>query len=302
MMKARLYPTLFALMLAACGGNPSPQTVGELPTLAQLPTETATPTVPTATLTLTVTATETASATPTATLSVTPSATITDTPTPTSTDTPTITPTPLPPADNEGILALLQLAAQATVLPQAFIQPAVPTAAPLPGVTQASPVTCAILPPGGFGPVFLNDPTLITQIGCPIGITASMDSASQLYERGGMFWLQGPPPVIYALTNTGRFGRYDDTYNADSDPFSGGEAPPAGLIEPVRGFGKVWRLNGDVRTNLGWATNDESGASATVQLFDRGQMIYLPQRGEIIVMIYDVGGSTGTWRAVPGSF
>jgi hypothetical protein len=73
------------------------------------------------------------------------------------------------------------------------------------------------------------------------------------------------------------------------------------LIEPVRGFGKVWRLHPDVRSGLGWATNGESGGTSSVQFFDRGQMIYLPERGEIIIMSFDPGNVTGTWRAVPGS-
>jgi hypothetical protein len=302
MTKTRFYPILFVLLLAACGGESTPQTVGELPTLAQLPTETPTLTPLPNTATLTTTPTETPTATITITPTVTPSTTITDTPSPTPTSTPTITNTPAPTEDNEGISALMQLALQATVLPQTVVQPAVPTTPLTTGLTTISPNTCPILPPGGFGTVFANDPSVAAQIGCPVGITASVSSASQLYERGGMFWLAGPPPIIYALYNTGRFSRYDDTYNATSDPFSGGETPPSGLLEPVRGFGKVWRSNADVRNNLGWATNDESGATATVQLFDRGQMVALPERGEIILMVFDSGGATGTWRAVPGSF
>lgn len=129
----------------------------------------------------------------------------------------------------------------------------------------------------------------------------SVSSASQIYEHGGMFWLQGPPSAIYALQGTGRFQRYDDTYDANTDPFSGGETPPNGLREPVRGFGKVWRSNPDVRNGLGWATSDEGGGASPIQLFDRGQMVYLPQRGEIIIMAFDPGGVTGTWRAFAGS-
>jgi len=288
------------VLLAGCGGTQTPQTVGDLPTLAQLPTETATPTLPPITPSATTTPSETPTVIASTTTTVTPSATITDTPTPTFTSTPTITPTTPPPPDNDAVLSLVALAAQATVLPQNLIQPLAPTAAGVPSVVTA-PASCPFPPSGGFGVVFASDSTLIQQIGCPSGVSASLSSASQLYERGGMFWLQGPPPVIYALLGSGRFQRYDDTYNATTDPFSGGEAPPPGLLEPVRGFGKVWRLNPDVRNGLGWAKNDEIGGTASVQLFDRGQMVYLPQRGEIIVMIYDPGNVTGIWRAVPGS-
>lgn len=283
------------LLLAACGGTPTPQTVGGLPTIAQLPTVTATPTPPPATPSATLTASQTPTAIPSVTPTVTPSATITDTPSPTPTLTPTITPTTPPPPDNDALLSLLELAAQATILPQNLVQPVlVPT-------TASAPTSCPVPPSGGFGTAFAGDPTLIQLIGCPVGATTPVSSASQLFQQGGMFWLQGPPPVIYALLGSGRFQRYDDTYNAATDPFSGGETPPSGLLEPVRGFGKVWRTYPDVRAGLGWATTDESGSTATMQLFDRGQMVYLPQRGEIIIMAFDPGNVTGTWRAVAGS-
>jgi hypothetical protein len=296
-------PFLFVLiiLLIACSGTPTPETVGDLPTMAQLPTETATPTLPPVTPSPTTTASLTPTVTASVTSTVTPSATITDTPTPTFTNTPTITPTTPPPPDNDAVLSLVALAAQATVLPQNLMPVVVPTVAGAPVAVGTAPTSCPVPPSGGFGVVFANDATLIQLIGCPVGTATSVSSASQLYERGGMFWLQGPPPVIYALLGSRRFQRYDDTYNASTDPFSGGEAPPPGLLEPVRGFGKVWRSNPDVRNGLGWATNDEVGGTASIQLFDRGQMLYLPQRGEIIIMTFDPGNVTGTWRAVPGS-
>jgi hypothetical protein len=199
------------------------------------------------------------------------------------------------------VLSLIQLAQQATILPQNLVQPAlVPTTAGVGSVLPA-PTSCAVPPSGGFGTAFASDPTLIQLIGCPTGMPLLVNSASQNYEHGVMFWLQGPPPVIYALLGSGRFQRYDDTYNSNTDPFSGGENPPSGLKEPVRGFGKVWRSNPDVRGGLGWATSDEGGSKSPIQLFDRGQMVYLPQRGEIIIMVFDPGGVTGTWRAMAGS-
>ncbi len=271
------------VMLAACGSN-TPQDTAGLPTLAELPTQI--PTIPptetqpveaTAEIVPIDTATETA--TPTVTLTVTPSATITDTPTPTFTATPPATATEIPTADNEGLVALALMALNATVLPQTAPQTVPPT---LPGGVIPIPTTvttnCVYPPPGGFGTIFLSNPALVQQIGCPVGappVTASELSAVQGYERGQMVWLQGPPTSIYALFSTGRFQRYDDTYDANTDPVSGGETPPSGLKEPVRGFGKVWRTYPEVRTGLGWAVDDESGAQATVQVFERGQMIFL---------------------------
>jgi hypothetical protein len=199
------------------------------------------------------------------------------------------------------VSSLLALAAQATILPQNMVQPAFVPTTVVAGSVLPAPTACAVPPGGGFGTVFASDATLIQLIGCPVGSPVSVSSASQNFEHGGMFWLQGPPSVIYALLGSGRFQRYDDTYNATTDPFSGGETPPNGLREPVRGFGKVWRSNPEVRGGLGWATTDETGNTATILLFDRGQMVHLPQRGEIIIMSFDPGNVTGNWRAVAGS-
>jgi hypothetical protein len=291
---------LIALLFAACG---TPQESADLPTLAEFPTASATTrpseTLP-ATFTLIPTETETPTATPTGTLSITPSATITDTPTSTPTDTPTFTPAP---PDNDAISALVELAAQATILPPDFVIPpqtpgALPVSTPLAG-------SCSFPPPGGFNAVYISDPTLAQQIGCPLGAPptpASYSSAYQPFERGGMIWLQGAPNLIYVLSNNGRFQRFDDTYNASTDPISGGETPPSGLREPVRGFGKVWRQNPNIRADLGWGVTDELGNNATILRFDRGQMMYLPQRGEILVLVEDPGGLTGSWRAFAGSY
>ncbi len=296
---------MIGLLLAACGGN-TPQTVGELPTVAVLPTLTDTLLVigtdtPTASPTATTTDTATATALVSDTPSVTPSATITDTPTPTVTITPLPSDTPLPTADNEGLLALVQLAAHATVLPSNLLPPLAPTAAGavVPTIPAVAP-TCATPPTGGFAAVYASDPALAAQMGCPLGVI-SFASASQTYQVGDMLWMAGPPQAIYVLFSTGRFQRYDDTFNAAVDPESGGETPPVGLREPVRGFGKVWRTFGEVRA-IGWAMTEETGGQATAQIFERGQMVYLPQRGMIFVLITDNGGLSGGWRAVPGSF
>jgi hypothetical protein len=305
------------VLVAAAACSPAASTQqADLPTLAALPTLTATTASPTEPVTRTpvkIVASEppTEIVPATATPTVTPSTTITDTPTPTATDTPLPTDTEIPTADNEGLVALAQLALNATVLPPATLIPtaaqAALTATLPPGVIQIppAPTTCTYPPPGGFATVFLSNPGLVAQIGCPVGVppvAANIPSAAQVFEHGEMMWLQGPPPVIYALFSSGRWQRYDDTFNANTDPFSGGETAPPGLKEPVRGFGKVWRNSPEVRGGLGWATGDEAGGQAVVQLFDRGEMIYLPERGMIYTLVFDAGGLSGSWQAVPGSF
>lgn len=289
---------VLALILTACGGNPTPDSSAGLPTVAQLPTLTATLTFTpsqTATPSHTPTSTFTATITPTETVTVTPSTTITDTP------TPTFTPSPSPTQRQSPLLFLAQVAARATVLPAQF-QP--PTPLPSQGnqsipLVAQSPSSCPQLPPGGFGVLFFGTPALVGQLGCASGTATTVNNALQTFERGTMIWLNGP---IYVLLDDGRFWRYDDSFVAGVDPESGGEVPPAGLLEPVRGFGKIWRTVPDVRSGLGWGTSAEAGGSATRQRFERGWMIDLTQRGDILVLVEDPGGATGSWQAYPGSF
>ncbi|HEX2907370.1 MAG TPA: hypothetical protein VHO69_10950 [Phototrophicaceae bacterium] len=298
---------LLLLGLAACGTTPTPE-AANLPTLAALPTLTATTTPPPVTPSATPTPTLTVSATLTLTATVTPSATITETATPTASNTPLPTETFEPTSDNQGIIALAMTAAKATILPQSpETATAVAGFSVAPTLSGTSgPVICQYPPPGGFGPIYSSDPTLAAQLGCPtpVGqapVTAALSSAVQNFERGQMVWMQ--PNIIYALFAAGRFQRYDDTYNTSTDPASGGETAPAGLIEPVRGFGKVWRSFPEVRTGLGWARDAEAGDSATVLTFERGQMIALAQHSQILILVYDAGSvTTGSWRSVPGSF
>lgn len=86
-------------------------------------------------------------------------------------------------------------------------------------------------------------------------------AAQQPFERGFMLWLQ-PSNTIYVFFNN--YG--GQSYRVYTDNFKEGDpesdpslTPPAGLLQPVRGFGLIWRSHPEVRDNLGWATAPESG-------------------------------------------
>jgi hypothetical protein len=248
---------------------------------------------------------------PSVTISVTPSSTITDTPSPTVTWTPSATLEPDP------LVSLAELALQATVLPPTYIVPAAPV---VPGGTQAAgqplpPIitatsasivptldtNCQFLPDGNFGLALSNNPTLLGQMGCPVGAPPTptqLSVAIQGFERGWMLWVSQPTPTIYALFEDGFYRRYPDTWNPATDAASSGEPPPPDRLEPVRGFGKVWRDNPEVRDGLGWGINGEQGDTASVLSFAQGQMIFLPSRGEIFVITGD--STQGGWLIAPG--
>jgi hypothetical protein len=314
-----LLSILLLIVLASC--DPATPQVVELPTVAVLPTlaDTATPTLTlTATGTFTETATLDPSVTPTVSATWTPSATITDTPSPTPTRTPVPTAEPRPVNDLISIaqqativtLDPTQIVFQSTMIAATIIAsggtPAPGGGTPIiggtPGTAVATPSNCSFTPMGGFATVYNSNPTLQSQLGCAINMAVTYGSALQTFERGMMLWVQGPPMSIYLLYPDGSYRRLDDTYIEGVDPISGGETPPSGFLEPVRGFGKVWRTYQDVRAAFGWATANESGGQSSAQPFNRGLMISLPQQGQILVFVDDGSGIVGRWSAVAGSF
>jgi hypothetical protein len=329
---------LAVLLLARC----VPQDSFEpLPTLVQLPTRTAAPVTsiaqlpPSWTPTFTLTAEGNASATQvnsisTSTARVTASATITDTP------APTLTASPVPTAEPRAVDDLLSLALVATVVTPigggvvgggggvvgigggptpTFIN--LPPAAvgtvyyPPPvggGNASATPFnvsTCLTTPQGNFAAIYNVNPLIATQLGCAVSAAVPMASAGQAFERGTMVWLQiGAPPSILSLATGGRFQRFDDTFAEGVDPVSGNLVPPApNLIEPIRGFGKVWRANPAVQNGIGWAVAAETGGTATLQTFERGLMIALPQFNTVYMLVNDANStSAGGWQSFGGGF
>jgi hypothetical protein len=121
---------------------------------------------------------------------------------------------------------------------------------------------------------FLN-PVFHRYMGCPQGTVGGVRTAEQYFERGVMVWVElttasgaldrrifvirgVPLPLTYFIF-------YDPW--SEGEPESAGLTPPTGLLEPRRGFGKVWRDFPEVREALGWATLPEVAHSATVQPF-----------------------------------
>jgi hypothetical protein len=279
---------------------------------------------PDASSTATHTATETAPAGSATYVTFTPSDTLDVTYTPAPSRTATATGTPAP----QGLELLALLSAGFTVLPpeirynpatQTALAVAVtnaartgtvsvgtPTTAQLAAATfppTAAPILCALPPPTTISSLLSGEPNLLNQLGCPIGSTIQISAASQPFQNGAMIYVSGAPGDIFALTNDGRFRRYPDTWVSGVDPDSAGLTPPPGLVEPIRGFGKVWRSFSDVGAALGWATAGESGATAALLLFERGRALFLPQRNESILLITDAGTlDAGTWRSLIGAF
>lgn len=158
---------------------------------------------------------------------------------------------------------------------------------------------CAAPPAGGFGTIYNSDPSVSSRLSCPIDSAVMLAAAYQPFERGLMIWVSqvgtSGQPGIYVFYNNNTYQRFIDTWREGVDANSGGFTPPTGLQEPVRGFGKVWREAGGVRDGLGWATSVEAGTTGVIQVFERGEMLYIAINGQTYIA---VAGTPGTWTSV----
>lgn len=118
---------------------------------------------------------------------------------------------------------------------------------------------------------------------------------------------QGGARTVYVLFgDNATVAQVPDTWTAGTDPVSTGLTPPAGLVEPQRDFGKVWRegTNLHIRQRLGWAMGAERGAAGAWQPYEHGEMIWTPVPKQIFVL-GERGQTTATpnaWRLYPDHF
>lgn len=153
-----------------------------------------------------------------------------------------------------------------------------PTATP-PGPTPTStPAPCAIMPVLGFGSLWNSNASVRTCLGCPTQPEGGVWMAEEKFQNGTMFW-RDDTDVIYVLFKDGTWQQFADTWHAGDPETDPSLVPPAGLYQPRRGFGKLWRENPLVRSQLGWATTEERGFTGSLQPFQNGLMIYSNQLG-----------------------
>ena len=108
--------------------------------------------------------------------------------------------------------------------------------------------------------------------------------AWQPFVWGAMYWVPGHPGEpghIFALIYNRRDGYtwrwYADTYQ-EGEPITYPSDPPPGTFPPIRGFGKVWSTNPELREALGWATLPEQA--------DSGRVLQFPAPNGFSWMIY----------------
>jgi hypothetical protein len=141
----------------------------------------------------------------------------------------------------------------------------------------------------------------------------------QPFENGYMFWVggtlqercqtehsfaPGSGEIWVVISPSGQWLRFRDTWDETTDPSTDPSlVPPAGLLQPERGFGRVWReeLTDEQREALGWATLPEVLHITTyrydIPLSDEGEALHtLISFGE---QTFFFGEADGTVEVLP---
>ncbi len=102
---------------------------------------------------------------------------------------------------------------------------------------------------------------------CPAGPPQISTEVEQTFERGRMIWVdvQDRIYVVFEDGNVPSWAQYPDNFIEGDPEQDESLVPPPGLLQPVRGFGMIWRNNPRVQARLGWATTPEVSFEGMVQ-------------------------------------
>lgn len=174
------------------------------------------------------------------------------------------------------------------VAPAAGPSPTPQPLSPLPPPLTGEPPDGFFRPVGTFAGVWESNEDLQRRLGWAKSEQAApVDAAYQTFEQGVMIW-RGDEQRIYVLFSDGSWRVFADTFREGDPEMDATLRPPEDRLQPVRGFGKVWREYPDVRAKIGWATAREEGVTAQVQPFANGAMIWV--RGLIYTLLEEDGG------------
>lgn len=145
----------------------------------------------------------------------------------------------------------------------------------------------------------------------PTPIAGQIWIAEQDFQNGTMFWLQPINQIWVATTNEDGeqvWINRDDTFEEgrpESDPAL--EPPAEGLIQPIRGFGLIWRNDEELQSTVGWATSEELGYTTNYEYHwggtvdDNGNYVTGPGYHLIETLnrnVYRFDEDTRTWEII----
>jgi DNA-binding beta-propeller fold protein YncE/photosystem II stability/assembly factor-like uncharacterized protein len=175
-------------------------------------------------------------------------------------------------------------------LPITEMVPTPPQATPAsPPKPAATPTTCSI---DSLVERSLEEAGV--PLGCPQQAAEPLMLAEQQFEQGVMIW-DSDTRRIYVIERDGRWQAFHDTWTSEQPEIDPGLVPPAGLVQPKRGFGQVWREQlGGPQAGIGWGITEERAADGWRQRFENGQVFWLDPPGGMAYLLYD----DGTWEVV----
>ncbi len=137
--------------------------------------------------------------------------------------------------------------------------------------------------------------------GCPASAPTPTFQVEQRFEGGIMVWLEARDEIL-VMFNDGEIPAWmsvPDDFEAGLPERDDSLSPPPDRLQPVRGFGLVWREEPDVRDRLGWATEPEIGYDGIIQVASGGtenEVTYLRLRDGGILTL-EAGGEN--WAILP---
>lgn len=173
-----------------------------------------------------------------------------------------------------------------TVTPRssATLSPARPTPAPT--------ITCDLPADQAFRSAW-GQVGGVDALGCPYGEAQETAWAVQPFEGGHMYWRGAGEGAIFVLLDDGTLLTFGDTWREDMPSISCEATPPAGRLQPVRGFGLLWCREPRLRQALGWALELEAGFPGLYQPYAQGAL-FRDAQGAVYALFSD-----GRWLAVP---
>ena len=156
-------------------------------------------------------------------------------------------------------------------------------ATPIPPPLPAEPPDGAYRPAGPLASLWEASDQTQSDLGYALQETAASIPAAYLsFERGMLIW-RGDNRSILVLFDDGAWKVYPDTFEEGEPEFDAALSAPGGLQQPMRGFGKLWRTEAEVRERLGWALDEEQGYSGFIQQFERGFLLSSPVGARVFV-------------------
>jgi hypothetical protein len=134
---------------------------------------------------------------------------------------------------------------------------------------------------------------------CPAGPAIITNGAEERFERGTMVWV-GAEDRIYILFDDEQYPRWSahtDEWDEDEPTMDPEIDPPPGLLQPVRGFGLIWREERGVRERLGWAVEEEQGYETAVQRTSHVRYPVLYVRA-LAGGVWELGPNGSAWERI----